>query len=87
MAFSHHGAYLTTLYLFVKALYLVQVFCQFIILNKYLEGWKPRKQEFFSFLSTSSVFWGFGIMRDLFAGREWEESGHFPRYVYPTRNH
>lgn len=35
----------------------------------------------FSFLSTSYLFWGFGILRDLASGREWEESGHFPRWV------
>ncbi|KAJ1362745.1 hypothetical protein KIN20_022410 [Parelaphostrongylus tenuis] len=57
--------YLNTLYLFVKILYLVQVLCQFLILN--------------SFLSTSYTMWGFGILNDLLHGREWEESGHFPR--------
>ncbi|KAE9419475.1 hypothetical protein Angca_006650 [Angiostrongylus cantonensis] len=61
----HRGMYLNTLYLFVKVLYLVQVLCQFLILN--------------SFLSTNYTMWGFGILNDLLHGREWEESGHFPR--------
>ncbi|GMT02130.1 hypothetical protein PENTCL1PPCAC_24304, partial [Pristionchus entomophagus] len=29
--------------------------------------------------STQYTFWGIGILRDIFAGREWKESGHFPR--------
>lgn len=33
----------------------------------------------FSFLSTNYTMWGFGILNDLMHGREWEESGHFPR--------
>ncbi|GMT00551.1 hypothetical protein PENTCL1PPCAC_22725 [Pristionchus entomophagus] len=63
--FLHNGSYLTSIYLLIKVFYLVQVFMQFIILN--------------SFLSTQYTFWGFGILRDIFSGREWEESGHFPR--------
>ncbi|GMS90694.1 hypothetical protein PENTCL1PPCAC_12869, partial [Pristionchus entomophagus] len=58
-------SYLTILYLSIKVFYLVQVFMQFIILNR--------------FLSTKYTFWRFGILRDIFSGREWEESGHFPR--------
>ncbi|KAF8366148.1 inx-13 [Pristionchus pacificus] len=65
LKFLHNGSYLTSLYLLIKVFYLVQVFMQFIILN--------------SFLSTQYTFWGFGILRDIFSGREWEESGHFPR--------
>ncbi|CAI4229945.1 unnamed protein product [Auanema sp. JU1783] len=64
-SFVHKGAFLTSLYLFVKVLYLIQVAMQFIILN--------------NFLSTSYTFWGFGILSDLMHGREWQESGHFPR--------
>ncbi|RCN28365.1 hypothetical protein ANCCAN_25891 [Ancylostoma caninum] len=61
----HRGMYLNCLYLFVKLLYVLQVLGQFLILN--------------SFLSTSYTMWGFGILNDLMHGREWEESGHFPR--------
>lgn len=62
---KHYGSYVTGLYLFVKFLYFIQVICQFLILN--------------SFLGTNYTFWGFEILRDLAYGREWEESGHFPR--------
>jgi hypothetical protein len=62
-----NGTYLTILYLLVKFVYLCQVLIQFIILN--------------SFLGTSYTFYGFEILRDLAYGREWQESGHFPRYV------
>ncbi|CAD5210451.1 unnamed protein product [Bursaphelenchus xylophilus] len=59
------STYLTTLYLFVKTLYLIQVFSQFLILNR--------------FLGTDYTFYGFEILRDLAYGVEWQESGHFPR--------
>ncbi|CAD6194791.1 unnamed protein product [Caenorhabditis auriculariae] len=64
-SFMYRGNYLTMLYLFVKFLYFLQVLLQFVILN--------------NFLTTSYTFWGFGILNDLIHGREWEESGHFPR--------
>jgi hypothetical protein len=64
---KHYGSYITGLYLVVKLLYLLQVISQFFILN--------------SFLGTSYTFWGFEILRDLAYGREWQESGHFPRFV------
>uniref|UniRef100_A0A915BQ08 Innexin n=1 Tax=Parascaris univalens TaxID=6257 RepID=A0A915BQ08_PARUN len=59
------GTYLTVLYLFVKFVYLVQAIAQFVLLNR--------------FLGTNYTFWGFEILRDLANGREWQESGHFPR--------
>lgn len=46
----------------------MQVFLQFYILN--------------SFLGTNYTFWGFEILRDLAYGREWQESGHFPRFFF-----
>lgn len=62
---TRRGSYLNLLYLVIKFTYLIQCAFQFIILNK--------------FLSTNYTFWGFEILRDLAYGREWEESGHFPR--------
>ncbi|KAH7728080.1 inx-13 [Aphelenchoides avenae] len=59
------GVYLTALYLFTKLLYVGNVVLQFIILN--------------AFLGPQYTFWGFGILNDIFNGREWQESGHFPR--------
>ncbi|CAL2029434.1 hypothetical protein CAEBREN_31716 [Caenorhabditis brenneri] len=64
-SFTYGGSYLSLLYLFVKFLYLIQIIFQFIILN--------------NFLGTSYTFWGIGILSDILNGREWEESGHFPR--------
>uniref|UniRef100_A0A8R1DNY5 Innexin n=1 Tax=Caenorhabditis japonica TaxID=281687 RepID=A0A8R1DNY5_CAEJA len=64
-ALAYSGSYLTKLYLFCKVLYLVQIVLQFVILN--------------NFLGTSYTFWGAGILSDILNGREWEESGHFPR--------
>ncbi|MCP9260106.1 Innexin [Dirofilaria immitis] len=59
------GTYLTLLYISVKFIYLLQAITQFVLLN--------------SFLGTDYTFWGFEILRDLANGREWQESGHFPR--------
>lgn len=59
------GIYLTALYLFTKLLYVGNVVLQFVILN--------------AFLGPQYTFWGFGILNDIFNGREWQESGHFPR--------
>jgi hypothetical protein len=47
-------------------LYLLQVAGQFVLLN--------------NFLGTEYRFWGLEILRDLVHGREWQESGHFPRF-------
>lgn len=59
------GTFLICLYKFVKLLYLLQIVAQFVLLN--------------NFLGTAYRFWGFEILRDLAHGREWQESGHFPR--------
>ncbi|VDN58039.1 unnamed protein product [Dracunculus medinensis] len=64
-AILQKGSYLTILYLFIKLVYILQAIMQFIILN--------------NFLGTNYTFWGFEILRDLAHGREWQESGHFPR--------
>ncbi|KAK0425045.1 hypothetical protein QR680_009002 [Steinernema hermaphroditum] len=64
-AFLRQGKYLNLLYLVVKCAYFLQVLVQFVILN--------------NFLGTNYTFWGFEILRDLANGREWQESGHFPR--------
>uniref|UniRef100_A0A7E4UUP8 Innexin n=1 Tax=Panagrellus redivivus TaxID=6233 RepID=A0A7E4UUP8_PANRE len=59
------GIYLVILYLFTKLLYVLNVILQFVILN--------------AFLGPQYTFWGVGILQDLINGREWTESGHFPR--------
>ena len=59
------GVYLIGLYLFTKLLYVLNVLFQFVLLNE--------------FLGPQYTFWGFGILQDIMNGREWSESGHFPR--------
>uniref|UniRef100_A0AC35TRJ0 Innexin n=1 Tax=Rhabditophanes sp. KR3021 TaxID=114890 RepID=A0AC35TRJ0_9BILA len=62
---KRNGSYLVSLYCFTKVLYVVNVIVQFIIMN--------------AFLGSKYTFWGYGILQDLINGKEWEESGHFPR--------
>lgn len=59
------GFYVTGLYCLVKCLYLGNVIGQFFLLN--------------DFLGNKQMFWGADILADLARGREWEESGNFPR--------
>ncbi|CAG9534659.1 unnamed protein product [Cercopithifilaria johnstoni] len=59
------GVYLIILYLFTKVLYVANVILQFVILN--------------AFLGPQYTFWGAGILSDIWHGKEWSESGHFPR--------
>lgn len=59
------GVYVTILYLVVKLLFIVNVILQFVILN--------------NFLGPQYSWWGYDILKDLANGREWEQSGHFPR--------
>ncbi|KAL3119007.1 hypothetical protein niasHT_003790 [Heterodera trifolii] len=62
---KRNGVFLVCLYLFTKLLYVANVFLQFVILN--------------AFLGPQYTFWGIGILSDIWNGREWSESGHFPR--------
>uniref|UniRef100_A0A1I7TRH4 Innexin n=1 Tax=Caenorhabditis tropicalis TaxID=1561998 RepID=A0A1I7TRH4_9PELO len=59
------GKFLPALYIFVKFLYLANIFFQFWILTY--------------FLDTKSWMWGLQTFQDLIAGREWETTGIFPR--------
>ncbi|VDM51196.1 unnamed protein product [Toxocara canis] len=49
----------------MQLLYVVNVMVQFLILN--------------AFLGPQYTFWGAGILADIWNGKEWTESGHFPR--------
>uniref|UniRef100_A0A915B1K3 Innexin n=2 Tax=Parascaris univalens TaxID=6257 RepID=A0A915B1K3_PARUN len=60
--------YVTHLYIFCKALNLVNIVAQFVILNH--------------FLGPQYTFWGIGVLNDLLHGREWSQSGHFPRVTF-----
>ncbi|CAI4232571.1 unnamed protein product [Auanema sp. JU1783] len=59
------GSYVSMLYLMVKLFYLINIIAQFFILNK--------------FLGSDYTFWGWETFTDLWNGREWMESGVFPR--------
>ncbi|TKR93645.1 hypothetical protein L596_008059 [Steinernema carpocapsae] len=59
------GNYLTTAYILVKAVFALNAVVQFFMV-KYMLG-------------TSSIFWGLEVANDLVAGREWQETGNFPR--------
>jgi innexin len=59
------GRHLTSLYLFIKLLYVLNILAQFWILK--------------SFIGTKYIFYGFQMLNDLIQGHEWERSGHFPR--------
>lgn len=62
---KREGTYLTGLYLFTKAAYLINVICQFFILDAFMGG-------FFS-------FWGMEAMATLAREHEMKESRRFPR--------
>uniref|UniRef100_A0A7E4V5G1 Innexin n=1 Tax=Panagrellus redivivus TaxID=6233 RepID=A0A7E4V5G1_PANRE len=59
------GAAVTFLYISVKILYAVNIIGQILLLN--------------SFLGNRSKWYGLQVLNDLMNGREWEESGNFPR--------
>lgn len=59
------GWYVSALYITVKVLYLLNIFAQFFILQ--------------SFLETKYTLYGIEILKDLTQGKEWMETGHFPR--------
>ncbi|VDN01264.1 unnamed protein product [Thelazia callipaeda] len=61
-----YGAYVTVVYLFVKSLHLCNVVVQFIMLNNFLE-------------TSDYPFFGGHVLYDLIMGREWRDSGRFPR--------
>lgn len=57
--------YVTCLYLLHKMLNFINIWVQFALLNR--------------FLGPQYSFWGLGILNDLLHGRQWSQSGHFPR--------
>ncbi|KAK6009394.1 innexin-19 domain protein [Ostertagia ostertagi] len=60
------GHYVSTLYLFTKLFYTLNIVVQFMILNACLK-------------SDEYLFFGFQVLQDLMNGKPWTESGHFPR--------
>uniref|UniRef100_A0A1I8ARM7 Innexin n=1 Tax=Steinernema glaseri TaxID=37863 RepID=A0A1I8ARM7_9BILA len=60
------GHYVTTLYMTIKICYTANIVLQFVLLNASL-----KSKEF--------ALFGFQVLSDLFHGKAWTESGHFPR--------
>uniref|UniRef100_A0A0K0EED6 Innexin n=1 Tax=Strongyloides stercoralis TaxID=6248 RepID=A0A0K0EED6_STRER len=59
------GNIVSTTYILIKFLYLLNAVFQFSIVK-----WM---------LGTDSIFWGFQVAGDLLIGKEWPETGNFPR--------
>uniref|UniRef100_A0A915III5 Innexin n=1 Tax=Romanomermis culicivorax TaxID=13658 RepID=A0A915III5_ROMCU len=62
---SLHGRYVVSLYLLTKLMSVVICVGQFFVLEQ--------------FLGLDSRFWGITILNDIRLGREWTETGNFPR--------
>jgi hypothetical protein len=60
------AVYVTSCYLVMKVLYLINIVIQFYMMNQFLS---TREDSFF----------GFGAVRALLNGSDWAESGVFPR--------
>uniref|UniRef100_A0A0N5ABY8 Innexin n=1 Tax=Syphacia muris TaxID=451379 RepID=A0A0N5ABY8_9BILA len=65
---SFWRVYVTLVYIGCKMLNLLNICIQFALLN--------------TLLGPEYKLWGFGILNDLIHGRQWNESGHFPRVTY-----
>ncbi|KHJ93749.1 innexin-3 domain protein [Oesophagostomum dentatum] len=61
-----YGAYVSTVYVFIKTLHLLNVIIQFLLLNSFLE-------------TAEYPLFGAHVLYDLLLGREWRDSGKFPR--------
>ncbi|TGZ71443.1 hypothetical protein CRM22_002634 [Opisthorchis felineus] len=64
----HQGNFLVRLYMFVKLLYVCNVVGQIYLLEYYT--------------GVQYNFYGIRVLYDLATGRQWEESGHFPRVTF-----
>lgn len=62
------GNFLVTLYFFVKCLYLSNVVGQIYLMEK--------------FVGSKDTFYGARVLIDLLQGRDWQESGNFPRVTF-----
>jgi hypothetical protein len=67
------SSYVTFCYISLKMLNLGSVLLQLYLLTLFL-GKTNNENE---------TFWGFAVIKDLIAGRDWHKSGAFPR-VYTT---
>ncbi|TKR88534.1 hypothetical protein L596_012761 [Steinernema carpocapsae] len=63
---TYAPSFISTMYLFTKLLYLINVVLQLFLMNKFLE---TDKYEWY----------GLGLIKDIMNGTRWENSGAFPR--------
>ncbi|KAE9549809.1 hypothetical protein FO519_006974 [Halicephalobus sp. NKZ332] len=61
-------SYLTTIYFLMKFCALLAIILQLQILQ--------------FFINADSVFWGFGLLKDLTSGSDWRVNGYFPRVTF-----
>lgn len=66
--FRASGDYLTRCYILMKVLNLMNVIVQFALIDK--------------FLGTNEWFWGGRIVNDFLQGRQWNDTGRFPRVTF-----
>uniref|UniRef100_A0A914XAX3 Innexin n=1 Tax=Plectus sambesii TaxID=2011161 RepID=A0A914XAX3_9BILA len=71
--FRYYEAYMTLLYISIKALFLINVIGQLLLMNKFLQ-------------TDGYNFYGIGVIIDLISGRPWHESGNFPRVTLCDMN-
>ncbi|KAL5972208.1 Innexin unc-9 [Taenia solium] len=62
------GNFLTTLYCLVKCLYVVNAVGQIYLMER--------------FVGARVTFYGAAVLADLVRGRDWQQSGHFPRVTF-----
>ncbi len=62
------GNFLTYLYFFVKCLYLTNAVGQIYLMER--------------FVGSKVTFYGARVLADLVRGRDWQQSGHFPRVTF-----
>ncbi|KAI1725929.1 innexin domain-containing protein [Ditylenchus destructor] len=64
-----YEAYLTSLYIIVKLLFLANVMAQAYLMNRFLQT------DYYD-------YYGWGVFKDLLQGKAWNDSGNFPRITY-----
>ncbi|VDL19152.1 unnamed protein product [Hymenolepis diminuta] len=62
------GNFLTTFYCLVKCLYLINAVGQIYLMER--------------FVGARVTFYGAAVLADLIRGRDWQQSGHFPRVTF-----
>ncbi|VDN13525.1 unnamed protein product, partial [Dibothriocephalus latus] len=62
------GNFLMTLYITVKFMYLINAVAQVYFMEQ--------------FVGSNCSFYGARVLADLVQGRDWQESGHFPRVTF-----